>query len=117
MLNLNNLIFKQLSEILQDNILDYSYDLGYFFKLEKGKNSINILYLADETYSLVVEINGNIEYLSGLLGVQVMYLLDILRDKLKNHSFSIALEEVLKQYDNKIKKVIREANNNENSTN
>lgn len=104
---LNNLIHEQLIEIIQDNILDYSYDLGHFFKLTKGKNIINILYLADKTYSLVVEINGNIEYLSRLLNVQVIYLLYILRDKLKNHSFSIALEEILKQYE-RIKEAARE---------
>lgn len=112
---LNNLIREQLIEIIQDNSLNYSYDLARFFKLKKGKSSINVL-IVGKTYSLVVEIDNNIEYLSGLLDVQVLYLLYIFRDELKNHSFSIALEKILKQYE-KIKEVEREVNKDENSTN
>lgn len=109
------LIRKQLSEIVQDNNLNYSYDLGYFFKLKKGKSSISV-FITGKTYSLVVKIDSNIKYLNNLLDVQVLYLLYILRDKLKNHSFSDALKEMLEQYE-KMKERIEEIEKNENSTN
>ena len=108
------LIRKQLSEIVQGNNLNYSYDLGHFFKLKKGKSSISV-FIAGKTYSLVVKIDSNIEYLNKLLDVQVLYLLHILEDKLKNCSFSNALKEMLRQYE-EIKETIGEISD-ENSTN
>lgn len=79
---LNNFIRKQLFEIIQDNNLNYSYDLTHFFKLKKEKSSINVL-STGKTYSSIVEIDSDIKYLNGLLDVQVLYLLYILRYELK----------------------------------
>lgn len=111
---LNKLINKQLFEIKQDYKLNYSRSSSYF-KLEDGKDSITVIFITNGIYTLVINVNDNIEYLDKLFDVQILYLLYILKDKLKSHSFSNALKEILREY-KKIKETIGEISN-ENSTN
>ena len=116
---LNKLINKQLfkikQEIKQGYELTYNHSLSRF-KLESGKNSITVIFIANSPYVLVVDVNDNIEYLNKLFDVQVLYLLYILKDKLKNRSFSDALRKMLGQY-KKIQETIERIKENENSTN
>jgi len=111
---LNKLIHKLLSEIVQENKLHCCYNSSYF-KLENRKffdndriSSITVLFVENGTYSLIINADGNIEYLNGLFDVQTLYLLHILRDKLNNnYSLTKSLEELLKQY-KKIKEAMEE---------
>lgn len=112
---LNKLIGRQLFEIKQDYKLNYSRSSSRF-KLENEKDSITVIFITNGTYVLVVNVNDNIEYLNKLFDVQILYLLYILKDELKSHSFSDALKEMLGQYE-KMKETIERIKENENSTN
>lgn len=112
---LNKLINKQLFEIKQDYKLNYSRSSSYF-KLEDEKDSITVIFITNGIYVLVINVNDNIEYLDKLFDVQILYLLYILKDKLKSHSFSNALKEMYRAY-KKIQEIKKELKSDENSTN
>ena len=119
------LIRKQLFEIAERNKLNYSYNSKCFtkcFKLENEKvfdndkiGKLSIMSITIGTYILAIEI-GNKKYLVKVSDVETLFLLCILRDKLKDNSFPNALKEMCHSHE-KIQEIIKELKDNENSTN
>ena len=117
------LINKQLLEIAERNKLNYGYYSSKYSELENEKvfdtdkiGKLSIMFMTIGTYTLAIEIDGNKKCLGKISDVETLFLLRVLRDKLKDNSFPNALKEMCHSHE-KIQKTIKELKNNENSTN
>ena len=113
----NKLINKQLFEIAEKNKINYSYNSKCFKLFDNDKISkLSIMFITIGTYTLSIEIDGNKKYLGKVSDVLTLFLLCVLRDKLKDNSFPNALKEMCHSHE-KIQEIIKELKDNENSTN
>ena len=116
------LINKQLFEMAERNKLNYNYNSNCF-KLENEKvfdndkiGKLSIVFMTIGTYAIMIEIDDNKKCLGRVSDVKTLFLLSVLRDNLNNSSFPNALKEMYRSYE-KMQEIIKELENNENSTN
>lgn len=101
------LINKQLSEIVERNNLNYSYN-SRCFKLENENGcKLSVIFTIGGKYSFIIEINGHKKYLDGLSDYFTLFLLSNLIDNLNNHSFADALKEMYHTHE-KIQEIEKE---------